>query len=76
MAPMTEWKETFTKWPWHVRVLPDSQNGLKKISSVDVLQVRGMDTSRFDSKLGALTPAILDAITDALAGVVEAPAGN
>jgi len=75
MAPMTEWKDTFAKWPWHVRVAPDPKNGLKKISSVDVLQVRGMDVRRFDTKLGALTPAILDTITDALAGVVEAPVG-
>ena len=73
MAPLTEWKETFTKSRWHVRIAPDANNGLSKISSVDVLQVRGMDVTRFVSKLGILTPALLDKVTGALAGVVEAP---
>ncbi|HEV8290695.1 MAG TPA: type II toxin-antitoxin system PemK/MazF family toxin [Tepidisphaeraceae bacterium] len=75
MAPMTAWKDKLAKWPWHVRITPDSKNGLKKVSSVDVLQVRGMDVRRFDSKLGVLAPAKIDSITAALAGVVEAPVG-
>jgi mRNA interferase MazF len=73
MAPVTEWKDAFSKNVWHVRVTPDSKSGLTKISSVDVLQVRGMDVRRFVSKLGLVSSVDLDKITAALADLVEVP---
>lgn len=52
VAPVTEWKDYFAHNVWHVKVLPDSMNGLTKTSAVDTLQVRGVDTSRFVQKSG------------------------
>jgi mRNA interferase MazF len=73
MAPITEWKEAFAKNLWHVRIVPDSTNGLAKISAVDVLQVRGMDVRRFVTRLGMLSPVALENITAALADLIEVP---
>jgi mRNA interferase MazF len=55
IAPMTEWKDAFASNQWLVRVDPDGQNGLTKISAVDVLQIRGMDVHRFASKIGSMS---------------------
>ena len=73
MAPITEWNEAFAKNLWHVRIIPDSTNGLTKISAVDVLQVRGMDVRRFVTRLGMLSPVALEKITAALADIIEVP---
>src|SRR2546430_2423106 len=55
VAPVTEWKPAFAADVWHVRIDPDSSNGLSKPSAVDVLQMRGMDTCRFVTQLGEVS---------------------
>ena len=71
VAPITDWKDYFTSNIWHVRIDPDSDNGLTKISAVDVLQLRGMDQRRFIRKLGVVSPLILEEIVLAVAAVIE-----
>jgi mRNA interferase MazF len=71
VAPITEWKEILTRNIWHVKIEPDSTNGLTKISAVDTLQLRGVDTSRFITRLGIVSPAILHAIVAAIAAVID-----
>jgi mRNA interferase MazF len=39
IAPITGWKDQFVNNIWHVRIRPDSFNGLLKVSAVDVLQL-------------------------------------
>ncbi|QTA81461.1 Toxin-antitoxin system, toxin component, mRNA interferase PemK/MazF-like [Desulfonema limicola] len=51
VAPLTEWKDYLANNIWHVKVLPDSSNGLTKTSAVDTLQLRGLDKQRFIEKL-------------------------
>jgi len=43
IAPITNWKPAFASSHWHVRLEPDSTNGLSKVSAVDTLQLRGVD---------------------------------
>ena len=71
VAPVTEWKDAFIDSVWLVRIDSDSQNGLTKLSAVDVLQLRGMDTRRFVSRLGRVSDERMDEITSAIAIVVE-----
>ncbi|HIE30442.1 TPA: type II toxin-antitoxin system PemK/MazF family toxin [Candidatus Poribacteria bacterium] len=47
VAPITEWRDYFAHNVWHVKLVPDSTNGLTKTSAVDTLQLRGVDTQRF-----------------------------
>ena len=71
IAPITEWKDAFAPNIWHVRIEPDSVNGLDKVGAVDTLQVRGVDTRRFVSKLGAVSAPLMEEIAAAIAAVVE-----
>ena len=63
VAPLTEWKDYFAQNVWHVKLEPDSTNGLKKTS--------GVDTRRFVQKLGNVSEATMRSIVTAIAAVIE-----
>lgn len=71
VAPLTEWKDYLAQNVWHVKVVPDSMNGLTKTSAVDTLQLRGVDTQRFVQKLGSVSPTVMQSIVVAIAAVIE-----
>ena len=71
VAPVTDWKDHYAVNIWHVRIDPDSANGLAKTSAVDALQLRGMDQQRFLRKLGRVSPTTLEEIVLAVAAVIE-----
>lgn len=71
VAPITEWKDAFDGCIWLVRIDPDSRNGLHKTSAADVPQLRGLDLRRFVSRLGRLSPQLMDEMAPAVAIVVE-----
>lgn len=73
VAPVTDWKTHFSNNLWHVRIDPHTANGLTKTSSVDVLQLRGMDVQRFLRKLGRVPDTVMEEIVLAIAAVVEYP---
>jgi mRNA interferase MazF len=73
VAPVTDWKEYFAPNIWHVRIDPDSTNGLAKVSAVDALQLRGMDHRRFVRKLGKVSSTTMEEIVLAIAAIVEYP---
>ena len=50
VAPLTEWKDYFMQNVWHVKVTPDSKNGLTKTLAVDTLQLRGVDIHNDSSR--------------------------
>lgn len=71
VAPITEWKRRFSGNLWHIRIEPNAVNSLAKVSAVDVLQVRGIDTQRFVERLGQVSETSMEEIVSALALVVE-----
>jgi len=71
VAPLTEWKEYLAQNIWHVKITPDSSNGLVKTSAVDTLQLRGVDTQRFVQRLGRVSPSAMRSIVEAIAAVIE-----
>ena len=71
IAPITDWKPYFAGNVWHLKLEPDSTNGLTKISAVDTLQLRGIDTTRFIRQLGKLNEYIMIEITIAIALIIE-----
>ena len=73
VAPITDWKDYYATNIWHVRIDPDSTNGLSKVSAVDALQLRGVDRQRFVSKLGRVSDNQLEEIILAVAAVIEYP---
>jgi mRNA interferase MazF len=72
VAPITEWKDAFEDCIWLVKIDPDRQNGLTKASAADLLQLRGMDTRRFITRLGHLPEPLMTQVAAAVAIVVEA----
>lgn len=71
IAPVTEWDNRYQDNIWHIKIKPDNTNGLSKISAVDVLQLRGVDTARFFKKLGKVSSSLMDEVAAAIAAVVE-----
>jgi len=71
VAPITDWKDRYTQSFWHVRLDPDQANGLTKASSVDTLQLRGVDTSRLIDKMGRVSADKMEEIAAAIAAIVE-----
>jgi mRNA interferase MazF len=71
VAPLTEWKDSFSGKIWLVKIEADAANGLSKTSAADTLQLRGVDTSRFQMRLRKLPPDVLDAVAAAIVAVVE-----
>ncbi len=72
IAPITDWKDRYSRNLWHVKITPTTDNGLSKNSAVDTLQLRGVDTQRFIKKLGALTFEEIASIVIAVVTVIEA----
>jgi mRNA interferase MazF len=72
VAPLTDWKPYFDRNLWHLKITPDSTNGLSKTSAMDALQLRGMDTQRFIRKLGHLPAETMTELTLTIAAVIEA----
>ncbi len=71
IAPITDWQDRFKNNIWHMRVTPDAKNGLRKISAIDTLQLRGVDTKRFISKIGYLSASLMEEVAAAIAAIVE-----
>jgi mRNA interferase MazF len=73
VAPITDWKDHYAPNIWHVRIDPNPNNGLSKVSAIDALQLRGMDHKRFIRKLGQVPADTLEEIVLAVAAVIEYP---
>jgi len=71
VAPITGWDQKFIGNIWHVKIDPDSQNNLGKVSTIDVLQARGIDYKRLVKLIGKASPQIVEEVVAALAAVVE-----
>jgi mRNA interferase MazF len=71
IAPITDWKPYFEENIWHIKIEPDSINGLSKVSAIDTLQLRGLDTTRFIRQLGRISEEIMMEVTIAIALVIE-----
>lgn len=72
VVPVTEWKERFLGAIWMVKIEPDEKNNLKKISALDVFQIRSVSTARFLKKIGSVTSEILDEVKTAVKAVIDA----
>ena len=72
VVPVTEWKEHFQGAIWMVKIEPDNKNNLKKISALDVFQIRSVPTARFLRKIGFVTGEILEEVKTAVKAVIDA----
>ena len=66
VVPLTDWKEPYVEFPWMVRIEPDAQNGLSKISAADAFQVRSASLQRFTEHLGELSQERMERVFQAV----------
>jgi mRNA interferase MazF len=71
IIPFTDWKERYAAASWMVRVEPDQQNGLRKLSAADGLQVRSVSQQRLVKRLGVLTSIQVAQIVQAVINVLQ-----
>ena len=71
VAPLTGWKDYFENNLWHVKIIPDGTNNLEKKSAIDVLQLRGIDTTRCIKKIGHISQEKMNEIVETVALVVD-----
>jgi len=60
IVPLTDWKDEFRFAPWMIKIAPNEENGLNKISSADCFQIRSVSTKRFEKRLGEVSMEIHD----------------
>jgi mRNA interferase MazF len=70
-VPITDWKSHYASAVWMVKIIPNSNNNLSKISSADCFQVRSISTKRFIKKIGVINTTEIEEIETALANVLK-----
>lgn len=71
VAPVTNWSPAFENNIWHIRLEPNSTNGLSKTSAADALQVRSISVDRFLGRLGRVSQQEFEEVVQAVAAVIE-----
>lgn len=71
VVPITEWQDQFEEHPWFVRLEPDAQNGLDKLSAADAFQVKSLSVARFFRQRGVLSKQQLVDIVAAVGIVIQ-----
>lgn len=71
IVPVTDWKNQYAIAPWMIKLEPDSENRLHKVSCADTFQIRSLARERFLRKLGSLSEEKMREITFALSLVLN-----
>ena len=72
IVPITDWKEQYGNYPWMVKVTPNKQNGLSKVSAVDCFQIRSIAIERLVVHIGLVEPEIIAQVQEAINKVIGA----
>ncbi len=71
VVPITGWNDAFSEVVWMVRLEPDAENNLSKLSAADTFQVRSISQQKLIRQLGTLGDETMQAISKALAIVLS-----
>jgi mRNA interferase MazF len=71
IVPITEWKDRYAVAPWLVRLEPNAENGLDKVSAADAFQVRSVAQERFVKRVGRISDKGMHDIAEALEVVLS-----
>jgi len=70
-VPITGWQQHFERNFWHLKIIPNIENGLQKDSALDLYQIRTLDVSRFKRKLGKIEIGFFQKIFDTMDLIFE-----
>ncbi len=71
IVPLTDWKEKYEIAPWMIRIEPDPQNKLNKVSAADCFQVRSISQKRFVKMIGIVSESVMNEIRTGLSKVLS-----
>lgn len=71
IVPVTDWKDRYQIAPWMIKLIPDSENGLTKVSAADTFQIRSVSEERFVKKIGLVSESIGEQIRVGLSKVLS-----
>ncbi|MEX2565841.1 MAG: type II toxin-antitoxin system PemK/MazF family toxin [Cyclobacteriaceae bacterium] len=71
IVPVTDWKDRYQIAPWMIKLLPDKDNGLLKVSAADTFQIRSVSQERFVKKIGFVDKRIKEQIRTGLSKVLS-----
>lgn len=71
IVPITDWKEHYAKVCWMIKLSPNTQNKLRKISAVDTFQVRSVSQKRFVRQVGRISHETMRHIRKGLKQVLD-----
>jgi mRNA interferase MazF len=66
IAPITDYKGKYEEVLWFVRLQPNRNNGLNKLSVIDLFQVRSVSEERFIKRIGQISSEELEEVKYAL----------
>ena len=66
IVPITDHKDKYDDVPWMIRIDPQEQNNLEKISVVDTFQPRSVAQERLIRRVGVLSDREFSSILNAL----------
>jgi mRNA interferase MazF len=52
VVPITNWNDRFSQYPWLIKIEPNEENNLSKISGIDTFQIKNLSNKRFIKKIG------------------------
>ncbi len=71
IVPVTEWKEKYEIAQWMIKIEPDKENKLTKMSAADCFQVRSVSQERFVKQIGQVSEICVDDIRIGLSKVLS-----
>jgi mRNA interferase MazF len=66
VVPIIGWKDHFAQAAWLIRLEPDPDNNLEKMSAADAFQLRSVSEARFLERLGNVSPSDKARVEDAV----------
>ena len=72
IAPITNWKETYTDYPWMIKIDPTIHNSLAKTSAIDCFQIRSVSVERFTTLIGSAETEIIRRVQEAVISIIGA----
>ncbi|MDZ4765796.1 MAG: type II toxin-antitoxin system PemK/MazF family toxin [Chloroflexota bacterium] len=67
VIPITNWNLASAGFSWMVRIEPDNEDGLSKISGADTFQVTSVSEERFVRRIGSIIAAQIDHVAQTIA---------
>jgi len=71
IVPITDWNDRYEVAPWMIKIEPNKQNNLSKLSAIDCFQIRCVSENRFIRQLGTIDEQIGEEIKMALSKVLS-----